>query len=106
MKGKKYKTLMRLLALAATLTWQSCREDEVVVPTEYDLIPEHAMAGQGVQGMYLLNEGNMGSNKCTLDYVDFVQGYYVRNLYAERNPTVIKELGDVGNDIQVYGSRL
>ena len=39
MKGKNHKTLMRLLALAATLTWQSCREDEVVVPTEYDLIP-------------------------------------------------------------------
>lgn len=48
----------------------------------------------------------MGSNKCTLDYLDFVQGYYVRNLYAERNPHVIKELGDVGNDIRVYGSKL
>ena len=56
--------------------------------------------------MYLLNEGNMGSNKSTLDYVDFSQGYYVRNLYAERNPHVIKELGDVGNDIQIYGSRI
>lgn len=48
----------------------------------------------------------MGSNKSTLDYVDFSQGYYVRNLYAERNPHVIKELGDVGNDIQIYGSRI
>lgn len=58
--------------------------------------------GQKIIGMYLLNEGNMGSNKSTLDYVDFSQGYYVRNLYAERNPHVIKELGDVGNDIQIY----
>ena len=73
MKGKKHKTLMRLLALAATLTWQSCREDEVVVPTEYDLIPEHAMVGQGEQGMDLLTEGSMGRKKCTLDYVEFVQ---------------------------------
>lgn len=84
----------------------ACREDEVVVPTEYELIPSLIHAGQQVKGMYLLNEGNMGSNKCTLDYVDYVQGYYVRNLYAERNPTVIKELGDVGNDIQQYGSRI
>lgn len=83
-----------------------CREDEVVVPTEYDIIPEEVKPGQKIIGMYLLNEGNMGSNKSTLDYVDFEQGYYVRNLYAERNPHVIKELGDVGNDIQIYGSRI
>ena len=106
MRGKIKQAYLVIVALTVAFTLQSCREDEVVVPTEYDLIPEHAVIGQGVQGMYLLNEGNMGSNKCTLDYVDFVQGYYVRNLYAERNPTVVKELGDVGNDIQVYGSRL
>lgn len=57
-------------------------------------------------GMYLLNEGNMGSNKASIDYLDLVNGYYVRNIYSERNPNVIKELGDVGNDIQIYGSKL
>jgi hypothetical protein len=57
-------------------------------------------------GMYLLNEGNMGSNKATIDYIDFSKGIYIRNIYGERNPNVIKELGDVGNDIQVYGNRL
>lgn len=57
-------------------------------------------------GMYLLNEGNMGSNKATIDYLDFSKGIYIRNIYGERNPNVIKELGDVGNDIQVYGNRL
>ena len=57
-------------------------------------------------GMYLLNEGNMGSNKATIDYLDFCNGIYIRNIYGERNPNVIKELGDVGNDIQVYGNRL
>ena len=57
-------------------------------------------------GMYLLNEGNMGSNKASIDYVDFVNGTYIRNIYAERNPNVVKELGDVGNDIQIYGNKL
>ncbi len=90
----------------AALSLVACREEEVVVPTEHELIPNLSTPFGAVEGMYLLNEGNMGSNKCTLDYLDFVQGYYVRNLYAERNPTVIKELGDVGNDIQIYGSRL
>ena len=56
--------------------------------------------------MYILNEGNMGSNKCTIDYYDFHTGVYARNFYSERNPEVIKELGDVGNDIAVYGSKL
>lgn len=102
----KRENILLTVALTMAVLLAGCREDEVVVPTEYDIIPEHAEKGIGIQGMYLVNEGNMGSNKCTLDYVDYVQGYYIRNLYAERNPTVVKELGDVGNDIQVYGSRL
>lgn len=94
------------IILLSAVVFSACREDEVVVPTEYDILPVTMPEGSDVVGMYLLNEGNMGSNKCTLDYLDFVQGYYVRNLYAERNPHVIKELGDVGNDIRVYGSKL
>lgn len=83
-----------------------CREDELVVPTEYDIIPEMPSATTEIRGFYLVNEGNMGSNKCTLDYFDYFTGLYARNFYAERNPTVIKELGDVGNDIGIYGSKL
>lgn len=94
------------IVLFSVALFSACREDEVVVPTEYDILPVTVPEGSSIVGMYLLNEGNMGSNKCTLDYLDYVQGYYVRNLYAERNPHVIKELGDVGNDIRVYGSKL
>lgn len=96
-----------LTALLTVLTlFASCREDEIVVPTQYDIVPSLTDDGGGYAGLYVLNEGNMGSNKCTLDYLDYRNGYYVRNLYAERNPSQIKELGDVGNDIQVYGSRI
>ena len=96
-----------LLAIGLT----SCRGDEIVVPSEYELLPipvraESSFAPNEPIGMYLLNEGNMGSNKASIDYVDFCNGYYIRNIYGERNPNVIKELGDVGNDIQVYGNRL
>ena len=83
----------------------SCREDELVVPTEYDIVGDMP-AQSSVRGFYLVNEGNMGSNKCTLDYYDYTTGLYSRNFYAERNPTVIKELGDVGNYIGIYGSKL
>ena len=94
-----------ILLLSAVLL-SSCREDEVVVPTEYDILPVTVPEGSDVVGMYLLNEGNMGSNKSSIDYVDFRNAYYVRNIYAERNPEVVKELGDVGNDIQIYGNKL
>ena len=99
-----YKYFFYFLPLLFVAT--SCRDDELVVPTEYDIIPEYPADGTAIRGFYLVNEGNMGSNKCTLDYFDYFTGLYARNFYAERNPEVIKELGDVGNDIGIYGSKL
>ncbi len=48
----------------------------------------------------------MGSNKATLDYFDYATGLYTKNIFEERNPDVVKSLGDVGNDIQIYGDKL
>ena len=89
-----------------TLFLAGCRHDELVVPTEYDIISDVPDPDTSIRGFYIVNEGNMGSNKCTLDYFDYFTGLYARNFYAERNPNVIKELGDVGNDIGIYGSKL
>jgi DNA-binding beta-propeller fold protein YncE len=102
------KKFLRLIIYSTTLLLlaSSCRKDELVVPTEYDLLPIAIAPDSNPAGIYLLNEGNMGSNKASIDFVDFRNAFYVRNMYAERNPTVIKELGDVGNDIQIYGSKL
>ncbi len=100
----KHTFFLYILPLLPAIT--SCREDELVVPTEYDIIPETPDSGSSVRGLYVVNEGNMGSNKCTLDYFDYMTGLYARNFYAERNPNVIKELGDVGNDIGIYGSKM
>ena len=101
--------LCSLLLIPCSLT--SCRGDEIIFPAEYEVLPMKSrelstFAPNEPIGMYLLNEGNMGSNKATIDYRDFSKGIYIRNIYGERNPNVIKELGDVGNDIQVYGHRL
>ena len=102
-------SLCSLLLIPCSLT--SCRGDEIIFPAEYEVLPIESrelssFAPNEPIGMYLLNEGNMGSNKATIDYLDFCNGCYIRNIYGERNPNVIKELGDVGNDIQVYGNRL
>lgn len=95
-----------LVCLYALLALPGCRKDELVFYSEENRLPIDPDPDAEIIGMYLLNEGNMGSNKSTLDYLDFEGARYVRNIYAERNPNVVKELGDVGNDIQIYGGRL
>ena len=76
-----------------------CRTIDPITP------PEEEKKGEAVQneivGFYLLNEGNMGSNKSTLDYYDYTTATYSRDIYAEANPNVPKELGDVGNDLKI-----
>lgn len=103
---KTVRKILFLPLLCLTVLF-ACREIELVVPTEYELLPGVPIDPDArPTGMYLLNEANMGSNKSSIDYVDFRNAYYVRNIYAERNPEVVKELGDVGNDIQIYGNKL
>ncbi len=93
-----------ILILMLTVVVASCRDDEVVVyPTDE---PTNEVTTGSLAGMYVLNEGNMGSNKATLDYLDLKTGVYSRNIYPSRNPNQVLELGDVGNDIKVYGSKL
>src|ERR1700750_3172909 len=71
----------------------SCRTDDNIVPSE----TKEVSTGQDlpIKGFYLLNEGNMGSNKCTLDYFDYATGTYRKNIYGEINPSVQKQLGVV-----------
>ena len=109
-KNIKHRLLL-CMVVSVVLLLTSCRGDEIIFPAEYEVLPMESkelssFAQNEPIGMYLLNEGNMGSNKATIDYLDFSKGIYIRNIYGERNPNVIKELGDVGNDIQVYGNRL
>ncbi|WP_255501663.1 YncE family protein [Olivibacter sp. SDN3] len=58
------------------------------------------------QGFYLLNEGNMSMNKASLDFYDYHTDRYERDVYRRANPGVVLGLGDVGNDVQLYGSKL
>lgn len=87
----------------------SCREDFYIIPSQNQDTGVAPTRGD-IVGMYVLNEGNMGSNKASIDYLDLDENkptvHYLRNIYSERNPNVVKELGDVGNDIKIYGSKL
>ncbi|MDR0713177.1 MAG: YncE family protein [Bacteroidales bacterium] len=88
----------------------SCREEAEIFDPETEQVAPSESGDNGVRqkitGFYLLNEGNMGSNKSTLDYFNCLTNEYHRNIYASANPSVPKELGDVGNDLKIYGSKL
>lgn len=95
-----------ILFCAGLLLTGGCRKIELVNPTEYQVLKFKEDPEADPIGMYLLNEGNMGSNKADIDYLDYRTAVYARGIYAEKNPNVVKELGDVGNDIQIYDGRL
>lgn len=97
--------MQKLFLCLLILVLSACRKDNNVIPPV--VTPVDTPDPQSLfNGFYLLNEGNMGGNKATLDYFNYKTGIYKKNIYATENPGVVKELGDVGNDIQVYGSKL
>lgn len=100
---RKFFLILSLIALLTSIT--GCRGDVEMILSE-DIVTGNPEIIKGYKGFYLLNEGNMGTNKATLDYYDFSTGVYTRNIYAERNPLVPKEMGDVGNDIGIYNDKL
>ena len=54
-------------------------------------------------GMYILNEGLFQMNNSTLSYYDFTTGKLTENIFLDVNH---RGLGDVGNDLKQYGSKL
>lgn len=96
---------MAWMALLLLITFIACRKGPQVIPsTETPVLPPDTAAH--ARSFYLLNEGNMGSNKASLDFFNPVTGVYRKNIYNEVNPEVTKGLGDVGNDMKVYGGKL
>ena len=103
--------LLSAVAVALLAIFPSCRHDDIVFRPESTQVTDPAVVepdadGYMLKGFYMLNEGNMGMNKSTLDYFDVATGEYNRNIYGAANPDVPMELGDVGNDLEIYGSRL
>lgn len=106
MKKNCFYALSTLVVLI--LLW-GCRGDEyeLLWADEEQVAPGLDPNELGsIKGFFLLNEANMGSNKSTLDYFDYETGNYYRNIYPTINPNIVHNLGDVGNDIQIYGDKL
>lgn len=110
MTGRKRKSTAGILAwvvaCGCVLTLLAgCRGDEVIMPAITEPVGD-VRPDSSVRGFYLLDEGNMGSNKCSLDFYDYQSGVFTRNFYSEKNPHAVKELGDVGNDLKIYDGKL
>ena len=100
--SSKILRILFVLCILCSVLFTSCRTDEVIYPTIPTDVTEEVQKG----GLYVLCEGNMGSNKARLDYMNLETGTYYANWYGSQNPKQVKELGDVGNDIAVYGNKL
>lgn len=53
--------------------------------------------------IFVLNEGQMGSNNASLDFLRLTDGTYVTGAFKKMNPKAGAGLGDVGNDIVIHG---
>lgn len=98
-------TTKLLTGLCIAITFISCREEEMVFLSSDTPVAQPRNDGN-IEGFYLLNEGNMGMNRASIDLFSYRTGVYTTDIYSERNPTVVKELGDVGNDIKIYGNKV
>lgn len=56
--------------------------------------------------IFVLNEGSMGSNNASLDFLSLSDGKYVTRAFRKMNPSAASGLGDVGNDIAVRGDQV
>lgn len=100
------RTVYILVSVLLVLLLNTSCRDELYISEERKDIVTPPTELKEVSGFYLLNEGNMGMNRARIDYFDYSTGIYHSNIFANRNPNIVKELGDVGNDIKIYGSKL
>lgn len=105
--GKLFMNGKHILLTAAAMVaavLSSCRKEYGTI--EPTVTPTPVTEVGNCTGFYLLCEGNMGSNKATLDHYDYRSGSYMRNIFPKANPGLARELGDVGNDLKIYGGKL
>lgn len=99
------KRIHLIYIISFFLLLAACREDERIYLSDTVHVTT-PVTGLSIKGFYQLNEGNMGMNRASLDYFDYSTGDYTRDIFSERNPEIVKELGDVGNDIKIYGQKV
>ena len=94
-----------LLLLCGAFAFCACQKDPV--PSKDSTLDGQAVdvsfISTSARKIFVLNEGGMGSNNSTLDFLRFEDGKYITGAFKKMNPDVGAGLGDVGNDIAIHG---
>ncbi|MCR5560596.1 MAG: hypothetical protein K6F58_02135, partial [Bacteroidales bacterium] len=96
-----------LLMLGVALSFVACNKDWIPSKDKsLDGSNVKKMAVGTASKLFVLNEGGMGSNNSTLDFLRFSDSTYVSGAFKKMNPDIAAGLGDVGNDIAVQGNEV
>lgn len=94
-----------LLLLCGAFAFCACQKDRV--PSKDSTLDgktvDVSFISTSAQKLFVLNEGGMGSNNATLDFLRFSDGKYITGAFKKMNPEIAAGLGDVGNDIAIHG---
>lgn len=90
---KLFKHYHFLIAVALVTILASCHKNSVTPDT-----PTAQRAG-----IYVLNQGNLGSTNGTLTYYDYTSKKLTADIFSSVNA---RPLGDTPNDIKIYGSKM
>lgn len=109
-----FQNFGKVVLAIALVAAAGCRKEDTLrflpgengEPSDYEVVDAAVNASAKPSGIYLVNQGNQGSNKARLDFLNFHNGFYIRDVFAEYNPEVVKGLGDTGNDVQVYKGKV
>lgn len=109
-----FQNFGKVVLAIALVAAAGCRKEDTLrflpgengEPSDYEVVDAAVDASAEPSGIYLVNQGNQGSNKARLDFLNFHNGFYIRDVFTEYNPEVVKGLGDTGNDVQVYKGKV
>lgn len=109
-----FQNFGKVVLVIALVAAAGCRKEDTLrflpgengEPSDYEVVDAAVNASAKPSGIYLVNQGNQGSNKARLDFLNFHNGFYIRDVFTEYNPEVVKGLGDTGNDVQVYKGKV
>ena len=93
------------LLLAGAMILCACQKEGPAVPSTPSRLPAEICQAfaENHQGVFQLNEGQMGTNSVTLDFLRFASGHYSRDVFR---PDGGASLGDVANDVAIIGDEV
>ncbi|MEQ1553504.1 MAG: YncE family protein [Ferruginibacter sp.] len=92
------KTKITLLIITLSTIIFGCKKDDPITTAPTQLTP--------AIGEYILSEGGFGGNNTKLSYYNNSTNTIIGDFFLQQNPTITGGLGDTGNDMIVYGSKL